>query len=120
MEILLIGHRSQGDSALPGNEIGLAFGFGAGEEVAAGGANDQIENVFAHFFDGGFAGEDGASINVYAVSHFFGQLGVGGKLDDRRDGIAGGSAKPGGEEDDVRAGADLRGDALDVIARRAL
>ena len=42
---------------------------------------------------------------------------VGGDLDDGSDGVAGGSAEPGREEDDVRAGADLRGDALHVAAR---
>ena len=97
MQLCLMG--SQGDSALPGNEIGLPFGFGAGENFAAGGANHQIENAFAHSFDGGFAGDDGPGIDVDAVRHFFGQLGIGGELDDRRDGIAGRSAEPGGKED---------------------
>src|SRR5580765_3364589 len=120
MEIWLIGDRSQGNSALPGNEIGLAFGFGASEDFAAGGANHEIENVFAHLFDGGFAGDDRAGINIYAVGHFCGEVGVGGEFNDRGDGIAGGSTETGREKNDVGAGADLCSDAFDVVAGRAL
>ena len=48
-----------------------------------------------------------------------GERGVGGDLDDRRNGVAGGRAQAGGEEDKVRARADLRCHALHVVARRA-
>src|SRR5689334_1201030 len=97
MEILLIANRSQGNSALPGNEIGLAFGFGAGEDFSAGRANDEIENVFAHFFNSGFSGNDGASVDVDAVGHFLGEVGIGGKFDNGRDGIAGWRAEASGK-----------------------
>ena len=40
-------------------------------------------------------------------------------LIDRRDGIAGRRAEPGGEENEVRARTRLCGHALDVVARRA-
>src|SRR5216683_1026563 len=68
---------SQGNSALPGHEIVLLELFGFGVSFAAGDANNFLEDGFAHLFDGGFAGDDGAGVDVDDVGHAFSQLGVG-------------------------------------------
>ncbi len=65
-------------------------------------------------------GDDCSSIDVDDVVHALRQIRVGGKLYDWSDRIAGRRAQAGGEQHHACSGADLRCDALHVIARRAL
>src|SRR5438874_601573 len=111
---------SERDSSFPGNEIVLRKEFCFGVRFAAGDLDDAVENLLAHLFDGGFAGDDSAGVDIDDVGHAAGELGIGGEFYDGRYGIAGRRAQAGGKQDNVGAGSDLRGDALDVIARRTL
>ena len=111
--------RLQGYASFPGDEVVLAKGFGVGEALAAGGFEDEVEDALAHFGKGRLAAQDGAGIEVDDVGHAIGEGAVGGEFEDGSDGIAGGGAEASGEEDKIRACADLSGDGLDIVAGRA-
>jgi len=111
---------SQRNAALPGEEVVLAEGDGFGGVFSAGGGDDEFEHFFAHLFDGFFAGDDGAGVEVDEVGHATGEVGVGGDFEGGADGIAGGGAEAGGEEHHVAAAAGEGCGAFDVVAGGAV
>src|SRR5579859_2752480 len=111
--------RSEGNSSLPGNKVILPELLGFGPDLAARNFNNEFHNGFAHLLDGFLSGDDRAGININDVWHALRQPGVGGNLNHGRYGIAGRRSQTGSEEHNARAGADLAGDCLNIIAGRA-
>ena len=87
---------------------------------SAGNSDAHLDKLPAAVFHGCATSDDDAGIEVDDVAHTLTGDAVGRNLDDRRDGVAGGRAEAGGKEHESGAGTDLRGDALNVVAGRAL
>nr|GFC79149.1 hypothetical protein [Tanacetum cinerariifolium] len=102
-------------AALPRNEVCLAVAHGAHFQ-ATGHLNNVVQDALAGLFDGFFAINHGAGIQVDDVGHALGQLGVRADFDNRCDGVAGGRAEASGEKYYVGPRAYFSSRAFHIVA----
>ncbi len=63
----------EGDAAFPGDEVVLGEEFGFCVEVAAGCLDYAVQNLLTDLFDGFFARDDAARVDVNDVRHALGE-----------------------------------------------
>ena len=83
-------------------------------------AQHQLERFLADLFDGLFAGDDAAGVQIHIVLHALIGIGIAADLDDRHGREALRGAAPGREQHDLRTGSGHTGQDLGLTAGRVL